>query len=276
SLSNDLDTHIQGMRDFLMETVKPGNEDNYEVMDKPDYLDGKLFVGANNTQDGQEFLSKIDAFREGVVRIIGDDPRFQGIVADVNRKFSTEEETRRDGVKVEWLRYHFEGFPMIASLTKLTQMQADIRTTNSDILTTMLEGELLGAISMEHYTTLLQSSRSAYFQGDTFDGSVIVGRTDEITRPNRAELTLNGRPLTEDQYTLQGGGVALNINAGAPGDHKIEGKLIFVEGGKDTEVPVDLSFTTISEPTDAVISADKMNVVYRGVQNPMTISMSGV
>lgn len=32
----------------------------------------------------------------------------------------------------------------------------------------------------------------------------------------------------------------------------------------------------IPKPNNAVISADKMNVVYRGVQNPMTISIPGV
>jgi gliding motility-associated protein GldM len=275
-LSNELDTHIEGLKSLLMSNVKPGNEDNYEMMDKPDYLDRELFMGANYSQQGQEFIDKINSFREGVVALISDQSGFEPIVADVNRKFSTEEETRRDGVKVDWLRYHFEGFPMVASLTKLTQMQADIRTTNSDILTRMLEGELTDAISMSNYTTLLQASRSAYFQGDTFDGSVVVGRTDAITRPSRAELTLNGRPLAEGEYTLQGGGVKLNVNAGAPGDYKIEGNLIFAQGGEEIPVPVDLGFTTISRPTDAIISADKMNVVYRGVQNPMTISMSGV
>jgi gliding motility-associated protein GldM len=274
--SNDLDTHIQGLRDYLMSNVKPGNEDNYEVMDKSVYLDRKFFIGANHSPEGQEFLAKINAFREGVVNTIGDDPRFASIVADVERKFKTEDETRRDGVKVDWLRYHFELFPLIASLTKLTQMQADIRTTNSDILTTMLEGSLTGAISMTNYTTLLQTTRSAYFQGNPFDGNIIVGRTDETTRPSRAELTINGRPLSADQYDLQGGGVALNLTVGAPGDYKIEGNLIFLEGGEEIPVKVDASFISIARPTDAVISADKMNVVYRGVQNPMTISMAGV
>jgi len=275
-LSNDLDTHIQGLRDYLMSNVKPGNEDNYEVMDKSVYLDRKFFIGANHSPDGQEFLAKINAFREGVINIIGGDPRFASIVADVERKFKTEDETRRDGVKVDWLRYHFELFPLIASLTKLTQMQADIRTTNSDILTTMLEGELSGAISMTNYTTLLQTSRSAYFQGNPFDGSIIVGRTDETTRPSRADLTLNGRPLSPNEYSLQGGGVALNLTVGPPGDYQLGGNLIFLEGGKEIPVEVDASFTSIARPTDAVISADKMNVVYRGVVNPMTISMSGV
>lgn len=276
SLSDDLNTHISGLRAFLMSNVKEGNETNYEVMDKPDYLDQKFFIGANNSPEGQEFLDKISLFRDGIVSLIGEQAGFEGIITDVNNKFSTDEVTRRDGVNVDWLRYQFEGFPLVASLTKLTQMQADIKTTNSEILSTMLQGELSAAVAMTNYGTLLQSNRSAYFQGDIFDGAVVLGRTDETTRPNRVELTLDGRPLTEDQYTIQGGRVLLNVNAGSPGEHKIGGQLIFEEGGEETPVPVDLSFTTISKPTDAVISADKMNVVYRGVDNPITISMSGV
>ncbi|HBC05444.1 MAG TPA: gliding motility protein GldM, partial [Aequorivita sp.] len=36
------------------------------------------------------------------------------------------------------------------------------------------------------------------------------------------------------------------------------------------------SFATISLPNSAVIAADKMNVVYRGVDNPMTVSIPGI
>ena len=35
-------------------------------------------------------------------------------------------------------------------------------------------------------------------------------------------------------------------------------------------------YSVISKPNSAVISADKMNVVYRGVQNPITISIPGI
>jgi len=277
-LSNEFDSYIESIKNELKGTVKEDDlaTGNYEVMDKPDFLNQKFFVGDKYTPEGQEFIDKINKYREGLLSNLGDSPAFDKIKSDINKKFSTEKETRRDGIEVEWLNYHFEGFPLIASLTKLTQMQADVKTTNSEILSTMLEGELTAAVAMTNYGTLLQTNRSAYFQGDVFDGAVVLGRTDETTRPNRVELTLDGRPLTADQYTIEGGRVKLNVNAGSAGEHKIGGKLVFEEGGEETEVPVDLSFTTISKPTDAVISADKMNVVYRGVQNPMTISMAGV
>src|SRR5699024_1152514 len=45
----------------------------------------------------------------------------------------------------------------------------------------------------------------------------------------------------------------------------------------DSIVPIDFKkpYTGIPKPNAAVISADKMNVVFRRVQNPMTISLPG-
>lgn len=276
ALSDEFDTYIESLKTGMMGTIKPEDVDNYEVQDRPDYLDQKLFNGDKYSKDGQEFLDQINKYKNGVLAIIGDDPRFQNIVADVSKKFSVEPVENKDGIKVEWLRYHFEGFPMVASRTKLTQMQSDIKTAENEVLSTMLAGQQAAALSFTQYNTLLEASKSAFYAGDQFEGAIVLGRKDPNTKPNRVELTLDGRPLTEDQYSIENGKVMLKIGAGNPGDHKIEGNLIFVEDGKDTEVPVNLSFATITKPNAAVIAADKMNVVYRGVENPMTISIPGI
>ena len=68
----------------------------------------------------------------------------------------------------------------------------------------------------------------------------------------------------------------LKIGTGGVGEHKIAGALYFAQDGEEVEVPVKSSFATVSKPNSATISADKMNVVYRGVKNPMTISFAGI
>ena len=118
--------------------------------------------------------------------------------------------------------------------------------------------------------------KSAYYSGETFNGAIMLGRTDASTIPQEVNLTLDGKPLSENQYTIEGGKIVLNVGAGAPGDHKIEGMLVYGEGGEKVEVPVNTGFATISKPNSAVIAADKMNVVYRGVDNPMTVSIPGI
>ena len=278
TLSDDLDDYIESIKTGMMGTVGADDQDNYEVQDKPDYLDTKFFKGDVLSEDGLVFQSNMLAYRDGIVAELADNENYSNIKEAVNKQFSLNPVTPRGKKKEkDAIMYHFEGFPMVASKTKLTQIQANVKTIQNEILSTMLRGEQAASLKMDNYSTLLESPKSAYYAGEKFDGSIVLGRVDSETKPSRAELTLDGRTLVEGtDYTFEGGRVALNISAGNPGEHKLEGQLIFKEDGEETPVEVNRSFSTISPPNSATISADKMNVVYRGVKNPLTISMDGV
>ena len=272
-LATTFNGYLEDLKSKMSSTVDDPTD--YEIMDKGDYLDENFFKGDKLKPAGEEFMNQIAAFRDGVANVLANEPGMEGVVKDVKDKFATEPVKRGAG-KVHWLEHHYKGFPLVASLTKMTQLQADIKTTESEVLSNMLQGTLTSEVSMTNYTTLLETTKSAYFNGETFDGQIVLGRKDATTKPNRVELTLDGRPLAENQYTIEDGKVKLNVGTGAPGEHKIEGKLIFAQDGEEIEVPVSSSFATVPKPNAATISADKMNVVYRGVKNPMTISFAGI
>ncbi len=274
SLAEGFNNYLEGLKSKMTEDTEDIKD--YETMDKGDFLDNNFFKGDIIKPEGKAFLSEMKKFREGVVSVLAGDPSFKNISDDVIKNFNTDKVTNRDGVSVEWLDYHYKGFPLVASLTKMTQIQADIKTTESNVLSAMLQGELNKQVSFNNYTTLMESPKSAYFNGEQFDGQIVLGRKDNSTKPTRVELTLDGRKLGENQFTIEEGRVKLKVGTGAVGEHKIEGNLIFAEGGKEIEVPVKSSFVTVAKPKSATISADKMNVVYRGVKNPMTISFAGV
>ncbi len=274
-LAKDFNSYLDNLKGEMTATVD--NPQDYEIMDRADYLDQNFFKGDKLKPAGEEFLKQIATFRDGVSSVLGDDKRYTEISKDLNNKFSTNPVTNNDGNVLEWLDYHFKGFPLVASLTKMTQLQADIKTTESEVLSAMLQGKLTGEVSMTNYTTLLETSKSAYFNGEQFDGQIVLGRTDATTKPNRVELTLDGRKLVENRdFVVEGGKVKLKVGTGSPGEHKIAGKLIFAQEGEEIEVAVSSSFATVPKPNAATISADKMNVVYRGVDNPMTISFAGI
>jgi len=249
TLSNTLDNYIEEIKTGMMKTVKPDQQDNYEVQDKPDFLDTKFFKGDKLSKDGLLFESNMLAYRDGIIDILGDD--YPVISKSVNEQFGMQEESPRGKkVKVNALKFHFEGFPMIASKTKLTQIQSNIKTIQNEILSTMMRGEQTASLSVNtsNYSTLLETPKSAYYAGETFDGSIVLGRVDDQTKPNRAELTLDGKALVEGKdFSFEGGRVKLNVSAGSPGDHTLEGNLIFKQDGEETEVPVSRSFSTISK-----------------------------
>jgi len=273
-LAKKFDAYLETLKSNMV--AKLDDPTDYEIMDKGDYLDENFFKGDRLKPEGEEYLAQIKAFRDGVVKILSSEKGMANIVNDVKEKFNTDDVTNRDGIKQSWLDYHYKGFPLVASLTKMTQLQADIKTTQSEVLSTMLAGTQAIQLSMTNYTTLMETSKSAYFNGEQFDGQIVLGRKDASTKPSRVELTLDGRALSNDQYVIEEGKVKLKIGTGGVGEHKIEGNLVFLEDGKETKVPVNSSFATVAKPNSATISADKMNVVYRGVSNPMTISFAGI
>ncbi len=274
ALSKDYYDYLQNLKTEMM--AKTEDKRDYTVMDKSDFLDQKFFQGDNLAEGGKEFMKRINDYRTQVAGIVP-----EGIKASVKARFETGDANgkveKRDGSKQDWINYHYEGFPQVASLAKLTALQADIKATEESALKAMLEGELSSQVSLKNFATSLLGSKSAYYAGEKYDGKIVISKTDKTSKPVRAELTLDGRKLSEGtDYRLEEGGVKMLIGTGSPGDHEVKGTLYFQQDGEEIEVPVANSFAVISKPNSALIAADKMNVVYRGVANPMSISIPGI
>ncbi|MGB5821707.1 MAG: gliding motility protein GldM [Saonia sp.] len=277
SISQEYFDYLQALKVAMTKDIEDPKD--YQVMDKTDFLDQKFFGGSGLKKDGKEYLDRVNNYRTEILSLLPKNG-MDDVKASVRTRFETGDNGKvenREGIKVDWLNYHFEGFPLVASLTKITQLQADIKATEQDALKGMLEGELTEAVSLTNFSTLLEQSKSAFYAGDKFDGSIVLGKTDKTSTPVSANLKLDGRQLTEGKdYTLGMGGVKLLISAGNAGDHEIVGQLIYKQDGEDVPVDVKQTFATITKPNAALIAADKMNVVYRGVANPMTISIPGI
>jgi len=261
SLADDLNGYLANLKAEMLKGVE--NPKDYEVMDKSDFLDNKFFVGDKVSKTGEEFLAKLKAFKDGVAATV------PSLAQSVNAKFSTEPVTNRDGIKIDWIDYHYKHFPMVASLTKLTQLQADVKTTESEVLGQMLQGNLTTQISMSNYKAIVITDKSAFFSGEPVTGRVVLGRYDEKTVPT--SVSVGG-----GSTTLDNGQAKFKLSAGATGEHDIKGQFVFNEGGKEIKIPIEGQYVVVPRPNEATISADKMNSVYRGVDNPMTVSFAGV
>ena len=265
-LSSDFNAYLESLKSEMLKSVKDPNK--YEEMDRTDHLDEKWFNGDKMTKAGQDFLANIKTYREGVIEVLGDGN--QDIQADIVKKFSTNDVKTSEGITKGWLNYHFEGFPMVASLTKLTQIQADVKTVESEVLSSMLAGEQVKQLSMRNYSAIVIPEKTAFFSGENFKGKVVLGRFDNTL--NFENVVINGKKLEN----IQAGQVVLDFPAGAVGEREIKGTLQFKEGDSLVDIPIISNYAVVPKPNSATISADKMNVVYRGVANPMTISFAGV
>lgn len=240
----------------------------YEKMDKSKFLDELFFKGGKVTSEGKEFVDKIDAFRNDAIAAL----EGSEVAEVIATRFNTNDVTDNSGVKKSWLEYNYQGFPLIASLTKLTQVQADIKATESDALTALLQGELESAVSMTKYEAMVVFDKSAYYPGENLSGKIVLGKKD----PNLTaeKVIVNGKEIDKDK--IQAGQVILDGPAGNVGDKELKGEFQFKEGDSIVKIDIKGAYAVIPRPNEALVSADKMNVVYRGLANPLTISIPGV
>ena len=264
-LSSDFYIYLGDLKTAMTKNTE--DKEDYESMDKIDFLDTYFFKGDGNTAKGNEFIASINNYRIGVINALGSE--YETLNAVVKERFKTDDEKK--GIKTKkWLDTHYKGFPLIASVTNLTQIQANIKNTENDVLTTLLGGQLESEVSMTNYNGIVSLKKNAYYPGENVTGSVVLGRYDKTLQPSR--VILNGKSYDN----FKDGEVILDFRAGTVGEKNIKGTIFFMENNKEIPVPFSNTYSVIPQPDNAVVSADKMNVVYRGLDNPISVSLPGV
>ncbi|NPA43437.1 MAG: gliding motility protein GldM [Chlorobi bacterium] len=264
----------QYMSDFQEELLKKSKQDpnnpDYESLDKGYILDELFFRGDKYNKKGEEFVNKINEYRETLLEFAkkyGDEE----MIKRIKYRFNTDP-IKEGASKISWLHYYFEDFPLIASLTNMARLENNALLSENELLSSMLQGQLMSDVSMKNYQAIVLLDKSAFFPTEKVTGKIILGRFDNTLQFEKA--TLNGKEVPKEK--LQHGQVLIEMPAGNPGDKTLKGELVFKEGDSLVKLPFEYAYSVIPMPNSAVISADKMNVLYKGVDNPLSISVPGI
>ena len=272
-VSDDFYHHLSSIKETLLESIDPDKIKDYEVMDTEESGNTYLFVGDGLTKKGQEFLQKIKDYPKKIKTILGENSvPYKNVKSLLLSRFDTSDQITNDGLKQSWIKNRFEGFPLIATLANLSSIQTDIRNTQKEIYGYLLGSQLQtdAAVTASTYQAIVISDKPAYFEGEQFSGKVVLGRYDPTLLPE--QLIINGMRIKQSKR----GAAVLKFRVRNIGENPIKGRFIFSQDGKKVTIPVKSSYLVVAKPDRAVVSAEKMNVVYRGIENPILISMPGV
>jgi len=276
--SDEFYNYIEGLKRELLSkgeyTIDPETGKlPFEEMDKTDILDEAWFTGDRMSKPGEAVIAKIESYKTKIADILGKDVKASKALKSFQDLFTTAEVTNKDGKTQDWLDYHFKGFPAIASFTKLTAMQNDVKVTEANLINYYLGNVLTDAVSLNKYKAIVIPEKSVFFAGEKFKGQVVIGKYANVAPTN---LTLQGREVDLSKAIDSSGAATINFTVGNVGSAKYKGNFTFLEDDKPLQIPFEGNYVVVPRPNSATISADKMNVVYRGVRNPMTISFAGV
>jgi gliding motility-associated protein GldM len=261
---------------------------DYQTMDKSNDLDELFFDGDNVLELGQKYVNNLKIHSDLFLSIIDSikikeiEPGFQGTehdfsrvknILDLNFKYQ-DTIINSSGTSQDYLDFNFKGFPKIASLSKFTKLQSDIKE---------LELQMLEALSNkisndgnqinENTSKTLLDSRPSYFVGQRTEGAkIIVGRIAGNFEPADEEIYINGQLLVEGtDYEMGGGAVNINKVFRKSGEKRITGNLFFKESdGSLTPIPIEQSLF-INNRSDFFVEVPTMNILYRGLPNEIRV-----
>lgn len=239
-------------------------------MGKGDAMDEYLFIGDKYQPAGDDFIAAVDTYRNEILKVLGSGHK--DIEEAIKDGFNTDP-VKSHGVTKKWLEYNFKGLPTIGTIAILSSMENSVLNIENEIINTFLTGRLKEASSASQLQAFVQLNKNTYSPGDEVEAKIFLASKDDSKVPNEVEF--NGKKLDLSKV-LKGGKVIHKFKASSVGDKDIVGKFVFLEDGKTVEVPIESNYCVVAGSNQAIVSADRMNVVYRGLDNPMTISMAGI
>jgi len=273
---NTLVESIEGIKTQLKKEAgydeKSGVEDNFNSLNGTEYSTGKFFEGGDeNTPSkvAKDLTKQINDLRTFIIQSFGNVPEMKNLVERANQTMVTEfpKGEKRNGKG--WLQYKFHNQPLIAALSNLEVIQSEARNLQSDALALMLQEKVDADIKFNAYEAIV-AGPSVIIQGQPAEAKVFIGTYSDD--PN-LQFTGVDRTARGMGYKTLGGGV---------GEHTISGTISYRNSkGEMVPLPFKHNYTVIAGSEEvklqsgAIVSAEKMNVLYRGVENPVAASTIG-
>ena len=204
---------------------------------------------------------KINAYREFMIDVTGHSPVLD---AELNRTFVTPRGVNTSGDSISWENTVFNEMPMCACLTVLSKLQNDILRCEGRAVRYLLGQTDATDLRVNKFSAYVIPSADYVVKGNKFTAQIILAAIDSTRAP---EYYVNGQKL-------QSNGV-YEIVATTVCPQKLTGKIGYMDQqGVMQFIPFEREYT-VGEPSATVSNMD-LNIMYRGYDNPFSVSVPGV
>lgn len=278
-LSDDLVNYINTTKEDLLNAADDSHltpdgqpKTAKDIVSKDDYSKPSNFFITEGR--ATELKNKILAYKNQIIQFVPQANRSTyeaAIGLDVNGTYYNN-----DGQEESWETHNFDHVILIACYTLLNKTAGEVRNAESMVLK-----QIIGSIGAEDYKFDMVQGRAIpksqmVFAGDSYEADIIVAAYDSKVAPE-VYYKMGVDTLTDDQISsatrLDGedGMAKLRLATSTVGDQKYAG-VIRVKRPDGT--PMSYGFSdryTVIRPS-ATVAAEKMNVLYSGIDNPLSVS----
>jgi gliding motility-associated protein GldM len=268
--------------DSLFELKNVDSKDNYDI---PTHI----LIGADpaNPADGEntarELKNMINEFKNDLLYLFDDQTEREALQIGLN----TDDFGMRNGTNESWETGNFDHVPLAAAVTALTKVQSDIRNAEADIIKALYRNISADDFKFDTLAAKVIPRSTYVIQGDSFVADVFVAAFSTTQDP-RMRLASEfdeetGNPIYEDFDELDSANISIkngmahySVAASSEGVKQWGGVIqIKAPDGSWASYKVPVQSYTVAKPA-LVVSPTAMNVFYRGLDNPVEVSVPGM
>lgn len=231
-----------------------------------------------------EYLKSLDVTDiNGVRRTIS-----ANFLKSLDERFSFEKEIE-DGKEVLWEAANFYDVPLAAVIPLMSKMIIDVQDAEEDALSWLLGAIESKSLKFSEVMPLTIPLSNYILRGDTVRASIFLAAFDRTKRPevyidpnkwdgkDSTDLDYVGLGIEPLAVNEQGQGLlAMSSKGMTLGQYQYKGVIRYQGAEGDMQSLQFFTPTFTIAEAALVVSPTKMNVFYRGVPNPVEISVPGV
>ena len=231
------------------------------IKNKEDLESAAHVMLAPGSGKGKALFNAINSYRTRIVSMVNNAEE----KAIIESNLSTIVPQKARSLGKNWQEYMFEGMPVAAAVTLLSKLQSDVRHAEGTVLHSLVANVDVKDIRVNKLTAFVIPESRTVMTGDRFVSRIVMAAVDTTQQP---EIYIGGRrvALRNNIYEFAAGGV---------GEHSFSG-FITMKDGNGSIIRRDFTQKYNVVAPSATVSADLMNVLYAGFDNPISISIPGV
>jgi gliding motility-associated protein GldM len=261
-ISKKLYDYIDGLKSKILSLAggslgdpsKSFKEDNLDIVTKIMVKEG----------EGKKLKAMLEQYSKDIKAI---DPELDSAFRNINF-VDVSNPPGRDGKVKDWDIAYFNMVPTVAGLTILSKFQNDIRTAENKVVAECHKkvGEV--KVVFDSYAAIVGQNSNYLMPGQQLEITAGIGAFSKAAQPT-ISIAGSNVAIGEEGFALY------KTQAGGVGSHSIPVRITYTNQVTGKTETLEKNIEYVVGSANASIALDKMNVLYIGVDNPVTIAASG-
>jgi gliding motility-associated protein GldM len=269
SVKNHIETQAGGRKE-----PEPGSDTTNKYareLASPDQIEkhaNYFDEGSGKQGQGKILQAAIEKARKDMLAVLKHPKIDTSVVANLEKNSALRaQDPPKEGQKqVSWASMYLTHSPLAGVTALLVKIQSDAKNLEAEVLNELLKQIDAQTIKFDAVEAKVIAESSYIMAGSAYEADIVLMALNTTAQP---KIVVNGNVIP-----VEGGKGKYRVTApGSAGVHKVDG-YIEVEGPDGIEQKKFSTEWQSFQPA-ATISADAMNVLYIGLDNPISVSVPG-